>query len=380
MDWYLEVRIQERDRKYSFCLLIQRQRASRSCKDWLHCTTSCTILAQCLEETSRRGIFGLILILRFKKDWHSIRLDRMQSSCKKHFQLIVVQKLWDWRLEKSYMRNHTCLLDHHDWTRGNDELGSTVEQQPVGKIVRQSCGEVQRATFSQPTQNPNQSVIDQGNLIARKMFVVKGETSRSHEIDEKGFHGELCSSDRSGQPEITLSVIKAHNLSENTRVGQTHDGSGQLDECNSSSAHTQWKNHMLLTNIVKLRHSTRTTSSTCNQRGGHWLQHSRRTAFYSETNAWRQRSRLDSENREPPESARSSRRPTKNQKKWFMKLGTSSCVNLLDMEPKAQCKVCLSYWDVGIVYCTCGHFLRNGTEENKKFVQYTMDLFSILNY
>ena len=44
---------------------------------------------------------------------------------------------------------------------------------------------------------------------------------------------------------------------------------------------------------------------------------------------------------------------------------------LLDMEPKAQCKVCLSYWDVGIVYCTCGHFLRNGTEENKKFVQYT---------
>ena len=50
------------------------------------------------------------------------------------------------------------------------------------------------------------------------------------------------------------------------------------------------------------------------------------------------------------------------------------------MEPKAQCKVCLSYWDVGIVYCTCGHFLRNGTEENKKLVQYTMDLFPILNY
>ena len=50
------------------------------------------------------------------------------------------------------------------------------------------------------------------------------------------------------------------------------------------------------------------------------------------------------------------------------------------MEPKAQCKVCLSYWDVDIVYCTCGHFLRNGTEENKKFVQYTMDLLSIPNY
>ena len=71
-------------------------------------------------------------------------------------------------------------------------------------------------------------MIDQGNLITRKTCVLlKGETSRSHEINEKVFHGELCSSDRSGQPVITPSVIKAHNLSENIRVEQTHDRSGQ---------------------------------------------------------------------------------------------------------------------------------------------------------
>ena len=55
--------------------------------------------------------------------------------------------------EKSYMSPRPppkiSLRHDHDWTRGNDELGSTVEQQPVGKIVRQSCGEVQHATFSQ---------------------------------------------------------------------------------------------------------------------------------------------------------------------------------------------------------------------------------------
>ena len=50
------------------------------------------------------------------------------------------------------------------------------------------------------------------------------------------------------------------------------------------------------------------------------------------------------------------------------------------MQPKAQCKICLSYWDVGIVYCICGHFLRDGTEEKKKFVKYTLDLLSIPNY
>ena len=61
-------------------------------------------------------------------------------------------------------------------------------------------------------------------------------------------------------------------------------------------------------------------------------------------------------------------------------VGNIELCELLDMETKTQCKVCLPYWDIGIVYCTCGHFLRKGTEENKKFVQYTMDLLSIPNY
>ena len=49
--------------------------------------------------------------------------------------------------EKSYISLRPppkiSLRHDHDWTRGNDELGSTVEQQPVGKLVQQSCGEVQ---------------------------------------------------------------------------------------------------------------------------------------------------------------------------------------------------------------------------------------------
>ena len=53
---------------------------------------------------------------------------------------------------------------------------------------------------------------------------------------------------------------------------------------------------------------------------------------------------------------------------------------LLDVEPTTQCKVCLSYWDVGIVYCTCGHFLRDGTTENKKYIKSVLDLFSIPNF
>ena len=60
---------------------------------------------------------------------------------------------------------------------------------------------------------------------------------------KKVFHEKLCASDRSGQPDITPSVVEARNLSENTRVEQTHDGSGQPDERNSSTAHTVKEKH-----------------------------------------------------------------------------------------------------------------------------------------
>ena len=73
--------------------------------------------------------------------------------------------------------------------------------------------------------------------------------------------------------------------------------------------------------------------------------------------------------------------PFSNESKDMIRdVGNIELCELLDVEPKAQCNACLSYWDVGIVYCTCGHFLRDGTEENKKFVKYTLDLLSIPNY
>ena len=66
--------------------------------------------------------------------------------------------------EKSYMSPRPppkiSLRHDHDWTRGKVPLVSTVEQQPVGKVVRQSRGEVQHATFSQPTQPIPKPICD----------------------------------------------------------------------------------------------------------------------------------------------------------------------------------------------------------------------------
>ena len=83
----------------------------------------------------------------------------------------------------------------HDWTRGEVPLGSTVYQQPEGKVVRQSRGEVQHATFSQLTQPIPKPICDRSGQPEnmQDVFVVEGEASRSHEIDEKRFSRKtLC--------------------------------------------------------------------------------------------------------------------------------------------------------------------------------------------
>ena len=82
-------------------------------------------------------------------------------------------------------------------TKGNDQSGSTVEQHPVGKLVQQSFGEDQRVKLSKPKPICDRSGKPENT---GDVFVVKGETSRYYEIDEKRSNKELASSDRSGKP------------------------------------------------------------------------------------------------------------------------------------------------------------------------------------
>ena len=60
-------------------------------------------------------------------------------------------------------------------------------------------------------------------------------------------------------------------------------------------------------------------------------------------------------------------------------MGNIELFELLETDPKTQCKAWLSYWIVGIVYCTCGHFLQE-TEANRGFIKFSMDLLSIPEY
>ena len=118
------------------------------------------------------------------------------------------------------------LRHDHDWTKVNGQLGSTVEQQPVGKLAQQSFGEAPRVKLSKPTQSKPNPICDRSGKPedTERVFVDKEKTSRSHEIDEKRLHKELGSSDRSGKPE---------RLSENIRGKPVETSSHKVQEVGS---------------------------------------------------------------------------------------------------------------------------------------------------
>ena len=62
----------------------------------------------------------------------------------------------------------------------------------------------------------------------------------------------------------------------------------------------------------------------------------------------------------PPRSTRSSTRSTRlvpESKQMIQEMGNITRFELLKTDPKTQCTASQKYWNVGIVYCTCGHFL-----------------------
>ena len=273
------------------------------------------------------------------------------------------------------------LRHDHNWTRGNDQLGSTVEQQPVGKLVQQSFGEAPRVKLSKPTQSKPNPICDRSGKPedTERVFVDKGKTSRSQEIDDKRLHKELSSSDRTGKP------VK---LSEDIRVMHAHDGTGEPVKSSAST-------HTVKEQFVPAKHRDIASSNADNEfnraineenidfnipglsrsalKRSHGVNvqnliqkienHPQRQALQSDLQQHRAFNPFSKESQDVIKAG-----------------GNTELCEILDVEPKAQCKACLAYWDAGIVYCTCGHFLQDDTTENKKYISSVLDLFSIPNF
>ena len=273
------------------------------------------------------------------------------------------------------------LRHDHDWTRGNDQLGSTVEQQPVGKLVQQSFGEAPRVKLSKPTQSKPNPICDRSGKPedTERVFVDKGKTSRSQEIDDKRLHKELGSSYRTGKP------VK---LSEDSRVKHAHDGTGESVKSSASI-------HMVKEQSVPAEHRDIASFNADNEFNRATDEENIDFNIPGVPNAMVKRShgvnvhnliqKIENQpQRQALQSDLQQHRPfnpfSKESQDVIKAAGNTELCELLDVEPKAQCKACLAYWDAGIVYCTCGHFLRDDTTENKKYIKSVLDLFSIPNF
>ena len=63
-----------------------------------------------------------------------------------------------------------------------------------------------------------------------------------------------------------------------------------------------------------------------------------------------------------------------------MDAGNIEICEIVNVEPKWQCKVCLNHCSTGVIYCKCGRLMTKDSAENRKYISAILDTFSILNF
>ena len=272
----------------------------------------------------------------------------------------------------------------HEWKR---ELGSEHAQRP-------EVGQQSRSFQSnQPTLNP---IRERSGRLDSAQDGRK--TSRSQEIDVNSFCEEPSSSERTERP-VETNVISTRSSEDRkdfnveqtrertVRLVNTHDVINVSDSSQTRSSHEtdsfNEEDEVLRKRMEKsiADHDENHEPMMVNEADMNFripglplsvVKHAQSTSVrqliqkienHPDRHALRQDLRQNqSFNPFSPES-----------KQMIQDVGDIELCEL----PKTQCKVCLSYWNIGILYCTCGHFLHKERGPNQEFINYTMDLLSV---
>ena len=236
------------------------------------------------------------------------------------------------------------LRHDHNWTRGNDQ-GSTVEHQPVGKLVQQSLGEALQPGSSKPTQFPK-PIEDRMVKPVTQEIVGKSQ-------------GELSSSDRTGEP------VK----DEEKRVLRNHDRTGELVEGSSHKVQeVGYLNNRDDADKFNLAMDDGNIDFNISGVPNAMVKRSESINVHNliqQIENHPQRAALQND----PQQHRAFNPFSKESKDAIMAAGNTELCEIIDVEPKLQCKACLTYWSTGIVYCTCGHLMTDDSAENKSTSQ-----------
>ena len=230
----------------------------------------------------------------------------------------------------------------------------------------------------QPTQSKPNPICDRSGKPedTERVFVDKGKTSCSQEIVGKCLQEELDSSDRTVKP------VKC----EDNRVMQVHDKTGKPVESSSLTDTVQ--------EFGSLEHRD-TASSNANKFNLAIDEENIDFNISGVPNAMVKRSHginvhnliQQIENHPQRKALQSDLQQhrafnpfSKESKDAIRAAGNAELCEIVDVEPKSQCRACLTYWSAGIENCTCGHLMKDDTTESKKYISSVLDLFSIPNF
>ena len=248
------------------------------------------------------------------------------------------------------------LKHDHNWTKGNDQSGSTVEHQPVGKLVQQSLGETVQFGSSKPTQSPK-PIEDR---------TVKPITQ---EIVGK-LQEELSSSDRPGKSE-----------SKEEQHVQNHDSSGKPER--EEAQHTVQENYHLKSRDTVDKFDLATDDGNIDFNiSGIPDEAVKRSQNFNILDLIRRITNHPQQEavQNDLEQQQSFNAFSNESKVAIMDAGNIEICEIVNVEPKWQCKVCLNHCNTGVIYCICGRLMTKDSAENRKYISAILDTFSIPNF
>ena len=377
-----------------------------------------------MEKTSEYGVLG-----PDQSCWSEERIEVLSDSIERDHssqntsKLIVFRKLLGWKLDTSYTKKflHVTSASSKDlpetWL-DERELGSEDAQRPEGQVVQQ----FKSSQSNQPSPNPDHDRMGQPVVrtdrtgatrcwnLTREPCKMEEKTSRSRGDRYTFFSRRSCQKRQNGatrcwnrkQPKhVHLMTARALNVEDKL----AHDRTGRpVVSCHTSNvpdgSQTRSSHENTSFNVGDEKICDRTGQPVVNRdETGHeqtmlnevnmdfripGLPHSvvkqaessrvgelvKKIENHTDRHALQQDLQQNkaynpfSATVKTDDSGRGQHRAV-----WIVR----------DRHLKTQCKACLSYWSEGIVYCTCGHLLKE-TVANRSFIMYTLDLLSIPEY
>ena len=268
--------------------------------------------------------------------------------------------------EKLYERQYSSprpppkiiLRDDLDWAKGNNKLGFTVEHRPVGKLVQQSLGETVHLDSPKPTQSPKINRDSTGQPVAQDVVVVGA------------LQEEPSSSDSTGQPVAT----------EGQHV-QTHDSSGQPESEETQHIVQRQENREHRETVDQFNLATNDAHIDFSV-SGIPEETVKRSETMSILNLIRKITRHPQQEavQNDLDKKQSFNAFSDESKKAIKESGNIEISEIVNTEPKLQCKFCLNHCNPGIIYCVSGHLMVEDSGEHRKYMLSALNSFTIGNF